>query len=50
MNRAYLAFAALAILGGTGCVHRELKSFADHPSAPLTAASSLATIWPRAEW
>jgi hypothetical protein len=33
---ARLAFVALCLLG-TGCVHRELKSFADHPTAPLTA-------------
>jgi hypothetical protein len=38
MNRFRLAFAIFALTGATGCVHRQLESFADHPSAPLTSA------------
>lgn len=33
----FFALAAVTTLLGTGCVHRELQSFVDHDSKPLTA-------------
>lgn len=37
------AFCAVLVAAGTGCVHRELVSFADHESKPLTAINVAVT-------
>ena len=37
------AFAAVLLAAGTGCVRRELVSFADHESKPLTAINVAVT-------
>lgn len=30
-------FVSLLVAGATGCAHREMVAFADHPTKPLTA-------------
>ncbi len=40
---ASLAVVAVLLVGGTGCVRRELVSFADHESKPLTSINVAVT-------
>jgi hypothetical protein len=41
MNRFLIApLLAACLFGSTGCVHRELVSFADHHSKPLTGVQA----------
>jgi hypothetical protein len=42
-STALAALAAIVLASGTGCVRRELVSFADHESKPLTAINVAVT-------